>query len=111
MAITCTPVIDIKQILGPIMMAQVVKGEEPDISGVLDIMVSQELVQNLLSNIELPSDFADLADVICLQLQMEQVKGVTQALKGGQYEFDVSKVIDLIVNLQLMSSLTQTLSA
>ena len=104
--VDCTPIIDVSQLLGPIMMARTLKGEEFDITPLIDVIVGQKVTESLLSSITLPSDFADLGDVICLQIQLQQVKALEAIMKGETYEFDLSKVIDMIVTFNMMSAIT-----
>ena len=106
----CTPIIDIKELLGPVMMLNAFKGEEFDITPLLDVMIGQKITENLLSSITLPSDFADLGDVICLQIQMQHVKALEAILKGERYEFDISKVIETLVTFNMLSALTSAFS-
>ena len=104
--VECTPLIDIGQLLGPVMMSSTLKGGELDITPLVDVMIGQKVTESLLSSVTLPSDFADLGDVICLQIQLQQVKALEAIMKGETYEFDLSKVIDMIVTFNLMSAIT-----
>lgn len=97
--------IDIKQLLTPMMLASVVKGEEFDISKVVDIYVNDMIVNTLLQNIQLPEEFKDLKDVIQLMLDVQRLKSISAVLKGETPTIDISKVLDLVINLNLIASL------
>lgn len=109
--VTCSPIIDITQLLGPVMLSKTLKGEEFDISPLIDVIVGQKITESLLASVSLPSEFADLGDIFCLQIQLEQVKAVTSMLKGETYEFDISKVIDTLVSLNMISAITSSLGS
>jgi len=104
--VTCTTTINVKDLIGPMLLASVVKGEEVDVTPIIDMYVQQSLVNNLLGSITLPSDFADLGEIICITMQMELFKGLTAALRGEEYTFDLSKPIELIVSLNMISALS-----
>ena len=105
----CTPVIDVRQLLGPIMVSKVMKEGEFDLTPLLDAIVGEQITQALLANITLPSDFADMGEIVCLMMNMEQVKGLQSLLRGEPYEFKIDKVIDLLVTLNMISALSQAL--
>lgn len=107
--VECTPVIDVRQILGPILVANVIKGGEIDITPLIDAMVGEQITQALLSSITLPSEVADMGDIICLMINLEQIKGLQALLRGETYEFGIDKVVELIVTLNMMSALTSAL--
>jgi len=97
--------IDIKQLLTPMMLASIVKGEEFDVSKIIDIYVNDMIVNSLLQNIQLPEEFKDLQDVIQLMLDMQKFKAISAVLRGETPTIDISKVLDLVINLNLVASM------
>lgn len=111
MGLTCTPIIDINSLIQPLLLKNIFTGGEFNLDPLIDAMVQDKIEESLLANVNLPSEFADLGDVICLSLEMNKVKTVLAALKGEQVspEEGLDKVIQLIVNLQMLSALSSSL--
>jgi len=106
MGITCEPILNVQEIMQPLMMSAVLKGEEVPLDAFIDVYLQDAIVNSLLQNIELPPDFQDLGSVICLQLEMNKVKTLMDILKGKQpEETGIDKVIELVVNLQILSAI------
>ena len=97
--------IDVQSLLPVMMMKGILAGEEFNLDPVIDVMINKQIAESLLANVTLPSDFAELGDVICLQVQMGQLKAVQAALRGETAEFNMDKIIDMVVNLQLLSAI------
>ena len=102
--------IDINALIQPLMIRAVLKGEEIPIDVIVDIQMTQTIYQSLMAGITLPSEFADLQSVIDLMIQMDSVKRLMAVLRGETPpEPAIDKIIELVVNLQLVSSLSQSL--
>jgi hypothetical protein len=108
-AIQCQPIIDIGQLLQPLLLRSVFKGEELQLDAVIDVYVQDAITKSLLQNIDLPQEFADLGDVICLSLEMNKVKYLLAVLRGQQPPegSGVDKVLEMVVSLQMLSALSQ----
>jgi len=112
MGITCTPTVDVSQIIQPLMLSSVFKeGTEFDISNIIDVYLQDQIVKHLLETIELPEEFADLGQVICLQLDMNKIKTLMAVLKGEAPPegVGIDKILELVMNIQLLSSLGSAL--
>jgi len=109
MGITCTPLIDIGTIVQPLLMKSVIAGGELNIEPLIDVMVQEKIQESLLASVELPSEFADLADVICLSLEMNKVRTVLAVLRGEAPPAGagIEKTLELIVNLQMLSAISK----
>ena len=102
--------IDITQLMQPLLIRSVLKGEEIPIDAIVDIQLTQTIYQKLMESVTLPSEYADLQSVIDLMVQMDGVKRFMAILRGeSPPEPAIDKVIELVVNLQLISSLSQSL--
>jgi len=102
--------IDINALLQPLMIRAILKGEEVPIDVFVDIQMTQTIYNSLMSSITLPSEFADLQSVIDLMVQMDGVKRLLALMRGETPpEPAIDRVIELVVNLQLISSLTSAL--
>ncbi len=109
--VQCTPIIDISAIIQPLMLRAVFKEGEMNLDVLIDVIVQDKIEQSLLANVTLPAEFKDLENVICLMLDMNKVKSVMAALRGEQPPegTGIDKVLELIVNLQMLGALTQSL--
>ncbi len=111
MGITCEPLIDIGSILQPLMMAAVLKGENIPIDAIVDVYIQDAIQNALLQNVTLPQEFAELGNVICLELEMNKIRTLLAVLRGEQPpENTIDKVIDMVLNLQLLSAIGSALS-
>jgi len=97
--------IDIRQLLAPAMIASVLKGEEFDITPLIDLYVQDMIVKNVLATIKLPKEFEDLHEIVNLMLQVQQFKTLSAILRGEKPELDIGKIIDLVVSINLVASL------
>jgi len=106
--LTCTPIIDVSSLIQPLMLRSVFKGEEFSLDAIIDVILQDKISESLLGSVELPSEFADLGDVICLQIEMTKVKNLLAAMRGEAVEAGagLDKIIELIVNLQMLSSIS-----
>ena len=109
--ITCTDTINLTQLLEPLMLKSVFKEGEFDIGPIIDIIVQEKIEQNLLSSIEIPDEFADLGSIVCLMVTVNKLKAVTAVLRGETPPegTGMDKVLELIVNLQMLSSIGSAL--
>lgn len=107
--IVCTPLIDVNTLLQPLLMKSVFQEEgEIPLDQVFNIIINDKITQSLLGGVTLPAEFADLGNVICLQLETQKVRAVSAMLRGETPpEFDISKTFELVINLQMISSLSQ----
>ena len=107
--ITCTPIIETSTLIQPLLMRAVLRGEEFDITPIIDILVQDKIVSSLLGQLTLPEEFKDLGDVICLMLEMNKVRSIMAVLRGEQPPegVGVERVLELVINLQLLSQLSQ----
>jgi len=102
--------IDINALIQPLMIRAILRGEDIPIDAIVDIQLSQIIYESLMSSLSLPSEFADLQSVIDLMIQMDGLKRFMAVLRGETPpEPAIDKVIELVVNLQLISSLSQSL--
>lgn len=104
--------IDINALIQPLLIRAVLKGGEIPIDVIVDIQMTQTIYQSLMSGLTLPSEFADLQSVIDLMIQMDSIKRLLAVMRGETPpEPAIDKIIELVVNLQLISSLSQSLGA
>jgi len=95
--------IDINQLIQPLMLKSVLKGEEVPIDTIVDLMISEKIEEQLLASVTIPSEFADIVN---LMLEMDKLKRLMAILRGETPpEPAIDKVIELIINLQLVESL------
>ena len=64
-----------------------------------------------MQNIQLPEEFKDLKDVIQLMLDIQRFKAISAVLKGETPTIDISKVLDLVINLNLIANLANMFAA
>ena len=112
MAIECKPIIDITSIIQPLMLRSVFTGEEFKFDTLIDVLIQDKIEKALLQSVELPEEFAELKDVICLSLDMNKIKTIMKVLRGEEVQpgEGLEKTIELIVNLQMLSALTSAFS-
>lgn len=100
------PVIDVKSLIQPLLIKAVLRGEEIPIDVIIDAEITQKIYDSLMKSIQLPPEYADLKNVIDLMMQMDSVKRVLAVVRGqAPPEPAIDKVIELVVNLQLLSTL------
>jgi len=104
-----TPEFSAKELLGPLLLVGALKGEEFDISVILDIYVSDIITQKILQQVALPEDFKEFEGVIKTMLEMEKLKALSAVLRGERPEIDVGKTLEFVITLSVMSSLLNTL--
>jgi len=97
--------LDVKQLLTPLLISSVLKGEEINIDAIIDLYVNEIIVTNMLKTIKLPEEFAELQDVIKLMLEVQRMKAVSAILRGETPEVDIGKVFDILVSLHLVSAI------
>jgi len=99
--------LDIGALMKPLMLKAAFTGQgELNLDPLIELMVQEKIEQSLLASIDIPEEFADLVDVICLKLQMNKLKGLTAALKGEQVEVGgLDDVINIVVQLQMLKAL------
>lgn len=108
MGLVCQDIIDIDALIKPLMLKAVMTGEgEIPIDALINLQVEKKITDQLLQSIELPEDFQDLGDVICLMISMNRVKAVMAYMKGETPETTgIDKVLELVINLQMLSALS-----
>lgn len=103
--------IDINQLIGPVIMLAVLKGE--DITPVFDAIINSKVTETLLDNLakNIPPEYQDIVNVIKMAAELDTIRGVLAAIKGQEYQpkFSIDKAIELVVTLQMMNALTQAL--
>lgn len=109
MGINCSETgLDITALMKPLMLKAVFSSEGTvNLDAFINIMIQEKMEQALLGSIQLPQEFADLGDVICLMLQMDKFKALSAAMKGEAPPegAGLDKVIGLIVQLQMLQAL------
>ena len=105
--------IDLGQILPVLVMKSMFKeGEETNFDVLIEAMVNDKIVNSLLANIELPDEFKEMGDVICLMIQMDNLKTVLAALRGERVESKaLDKALEMVINLQLLSVLSNAVGS
>ena len=103
--------IDINQLIGPVLMLAVFKGE--DITPVFDALINSKITETLLDNLakNIPQEYQDIVNVIKMAAELDTIRGILAAIKGQEYQpkFSIDKAIELVVTLQMMNALTQAL--
>ena len=102
--------IDVTALMKPLLLKAVFSQEGEgglNLDAFINVMIQEKMESALLQSIELPQEFADLQDVICLMLQMDKLKTLTAALKGEEVPAGagLDKVIGLVVQLQMLKAL------
>ena len=101
---TCpSPPIDLNAILQLTMVKSVLRGEEFDISRILETQITQQLVDQILAQMQVPAEWQDF---ICTMKNMETVKAALAAMRGETYEPQVDRIIELVITLQLIGQLS-----
>ena len=101
--------IDIMSLIQPLLIKAVFKGEEIPVDALIDILVSEKIEETLLASITIPSEWIDIVNMM---LEMDKVKRFLAVLRGETPpEPVIDKIIELIVNLKLVESLSATATA
>lgn len=102
----CTHLIDLSNFIQPLLMTSIFReGEGIDISKIIEAKINIDIMYQVINQI-LPSiSDESMRQIACLMAQTEEMKAVTGLLRGEAIEVDISKAIELVVNLQLMESL------
>lgn len=99
--------ININEILGPVLMLAVFKGQ--DISPILDAMINSKITETILDKLaaNVPQEYQDIVDVLKLAAQMDTVNGVVAAIRGRKYEpkFGLDKAVEIVLMLNLAAKL------
>jgi hypothetical protein len=110
--ITCPEFIKIEELLGPLLLSSMFKEEgKISIDVIMDAYIQDAITKKLISSINLPQDFKDLGNVICMTLELGKVKTLQAALRGEQPQeaAGIEKALDMIVNLQVLAAVLQAL--
>ena len=103
--------INVEQLIGPIMMLAVFKGQ--DITPILDALINSKITDTLIEQLaqNVPQEYQDLVNVVKLAVQMDTLRGLLAAMKGEQYQpkFGLDKAIELFVTIQMISALSGAL--
>ncbi len=100
--------IDISQLMQPLIIKSIFSGEEIPIDALVDAMLTQKIYESIKGSLTLPPEFKDLESVLDLMIQMDSIKRVLAVLRGETPPPPaIDKVIELVVNLQMINALSQ----
>jgi len=101
--------IDITSLIQPLMLRAVITGQEVNMDAIMDLLISEKIQESILTAIEVPSEWADLVN---LMLETDKVRRFMAILRGETPpEPAIDRVIELVVNLKLIESLTASVTA
>jgi len=101
--------IDITSLIQPLMLRAVITGQEVNMDAIMDLLISEKIQESILTAIEVPSEWADLVN---LMLETDKVRRFMAILRGETPpEPAIDRVIELVVNLKLIESLTASITA
>lgn len=106
-----TPTINVDQLIGPVMMLAVFKGQ--DISPILDALINSKITDALIAQLaaSVPEEYKDIVNVVKMAAQLDTLRGIIAAMRGEAYEprFGLDKAVELIVTINMISALSQAL--